>query len=141
MKSPPSGLFFGMNILFFDGTCGLCHRSLRLLNPMLHKESTLRFCPLDSERARKHLGPQAQSSPTVVYLKENQSYTKTAAILALASELRWPYRILVSLLKSIPRRLADAAYDWIAQRRKKFFPEACSLEDAKKLQHRIMMER
>ncbi len=114
-------------ILFFDGTCGLCDRSMRwLLKRDVH--GVLRFAPLQGTTASKLLGSGARQSATVVLWSHGKTWHRSEAVLkALAMLGGWP-GVLARVGAWIPMRLRDLVYDGVARNRKKWFGEtACTI--------------
>lgn len=82
------------DLVLYDGTCGLCARSVRWI--LRHeRDHELRFAPLQGEttqalRARHPEIPQ--SIDTVVYVRGDQVHVRSKAFLHLAGHLRAPWR-------------------------------------------------
>lgn len=127
-------------ILFFDGECGLCAKSVQfVLNHERDRE--LRFAALQSARGRAAaaaagLDPDAPS--TLLHLDaEGRATTRSAAAMEVARHLRLPWR-LVRVLRIVPTALRDRIYAFVAARRMRWFGSAdgCALvsrEDAERL--------
>ncbi|MEL6429425.1 MAG: DCC1-like thiol-disulfide oxidoreductase family protein [Planctomycetota bacterium] len=121
----------GGPVLFYDGECGLCARSVRFVLDH-ERDDTLRFAPLQSElgravAARAGLDPDTPS--TLVLLgADGEIAKKSTAALRLARHLRMPWR-LVRVGLVVPPFLRNAVYDFIAKRRMKWFggAESCAL--------------
>lgn len=116
-------------IVLFDGECGLCSRSVRLLG-RLDRRGVLWFAPLQGETART-LGVTAPGhrDGTVVVVREDggtvRRFERGDAVLELAEVLGWPWRAL-QVLRLVPRRLRDLAYDFVARRRRDWFGAAAA---------------
>ncbi len=112
-------------VVYYDGQCGLCGRLIALL---LSSErcAHYRFAPLQGETARRVLGPRAAEMPTVVLERKGRRYTRSGAALRILAGLGGGWRA-AALLLAVPRPLRDAAYDWVARRRRRWFggSEAC----------------
>jgi predicted DCC family thiol-disulfide oxidoreductase YuxK len=119
--------------LFYDGDCGLCHRTVRIL---LSEEANaderlrLRFAPLGGDAFENLLA----RSPTldratlpdsiVLELEDGRVLTRAAAALEIADRLGGLWRaigFLVSAGGLVPMRALDAAYDVVAENRKRLF--------------------
>lgn len=116
-------------IILFDGTCGFCDRTVRLLD-RLDTRDRLRFAPLDSEAAvhlfQKHDVPQSIDS--IVLVHESRARVHSDAAIGVARLLGFPWSLAV-VLKIIPRPIRDAAYRFIARHRYRLFGrvQACGL--------------
>lgn len=110
-------------IIFYDGDCGLCQRSIRWLATS-DRDHRLLFAPLNGKTYQQYFSTPAQME-TVIYLKGKESFTKSSAILECLEDL--PKRKLYSfLLRLIPKIIRDFFYDLVAAGRHKltcpYFP-------------------
>lgn len=116
------------SVLFFDGVCNLCNRTVDFL--IRHdKKRVLRYAPLQGTSARELLDANAiQSLPSVVLLDKSGTYQRSTAVLRAVAKLGGPWR-LARLLLIIPVTVRDTIYDWIAKNRYKWFGkrESCRL--------------
>jgi len=118
-------------IVFYDGVCGLCDRSVRFLLQR-DRRATLRFAPLQGETARARPDLPAERRSVVFILRPNtpeeQIYFRSEAALRLLDHVGGGWRI-VSWLRLIPRPIRDAVYDFIASRRYRWFGkfDACRI--------------
>jgi len=107
------------NIVFFDGSCGLCQGSVKWLltheRPTAQAEKPVYFASLASSWAA-HL--PANLPDSIVYLEGNRVFTKSTAVFRLCTRLKWPWRFLY-YFRFVPLFIADAVYDQIAIWRKK----------------------
>lgn len=104
-------------ILFYDGECGLCQRSVSLLAKCDDKK-VLQFAPLNGSTYQTFFPKPAQMN-TVIYLEGKSTFQKSAAIIKCFHSLGGIYK-LVGVLKLIPRPIRDWLYDRIANNREKF---------------------
>lgn len=119
-------------VLLFDGECAFCNGCVRWL---LQHERRPRyyFAPLQSDVAapllEKHGIPEGELSSLVV-IDGSRMYLKSAAVLHLLRETRWPWRML-RILVLVPRVLRDAVYDFIGARRYHWWgrAESCVVAD------------
>lgn len=105
-------------MILFDGTCGLCARSVRFV--LRHdRQGHYRFASLQSGSAAELL---AGTDPpdSVVLLEHGAVYTRSTAALRIARGLSglWPLCYAFIL---VPRPLRDAVYRWVARRRTRWF--------------------
>jgi predicted DCC family thiol-disulfide oxidoreductase YuxK len=122
----------GQKIVFFDGVCILCNRSVDFLLKKDYKKR-LKFASLQSESATNFL-QQDQYHPfnedTIIFYDEGRFFTKSTAVLKIAGNLGFPYYAVV-ILFIIPRPLRDWVYDYIARNRIRWFGqrETCRVPD------------
>lgn len=109
-----------MNIVFYDGECGLCQRSIRLLIK-LDSHHKLFFAPLNGETYQKFFGSTPSPMNTVVFRSHSgMRFEKSEAFLELGNVLfpdQFCFKFIKTLVKLLPVRLRDALYDQIAKRR------------------------
>ena len=111
-------------IVFFDGECGICSRSVRLL-ARLDRREVLKFAPIQGETAAG-AGlevPDADGGTIVLMGEDGGRFERSDAVLELARALGWPWRA-VWVLRLVPRRRRDLAYDFVAKRRRSWFRPA-----------------
>jgi predicted DCC family thiol-disulfide oxidoreductase YuxK len=102
------------------------------------REGRLSFAPLQGETAREVFGrhPTATGDlSSVIYVRDFGSphetlYQRSDAAAGILRDLGGAYRWL-ALFRILPRALRDAAYDWIAAHRYRWFGklEACRLPE------------
>ncbi|MFP4068924.1 MAG: thiol-disulfide oxidoreductase DCC family protein [Opitutales bacterium] len=116
------------NILFYDGECGICQRSVRFLMKR-DRRRRLHFAPLQGETA-EGIVPEAYRNQlsTLVYRRADGSLSlrSTGALRALI-DAGGPWRLPARLALRLPRRFRDAAYDWVARNRGKLAIGGCRL--------------
>lgn len=121
-----------LQVIFFDGFCILCSRSVRFIY-RYDKKGQFRFSSIDSDQFRDiaFLLPEKLLVPDSVVLYLNgKIYTRSAAALRIAWRLRFPIPLLaVGFL--IPPFVRDGIYDLIARNRYKWFGkrESCYVPD------------
>lgn len=113
----------------FDGECLMCRRSIRWLAEHDRRDQ-LRFVRLQSPRGRE-LEARAGTTALATALVEadGRIHSRSDAVLHLFRALGGPFPPLAGLGRLIPRPLRDAAYDFIAARRHRWFGrgDACAL--------------
>jgi len=119
-------------ILFYDGTCGLCHGAV-LFALKRDKAGRFRFAPLQGETLAE-LTPEdvRVALPDSLVLREpdGRLFTRSSAVIALLQGLGPFWRMMGALLWIIPRPLRNLGYDLVAKVRHRFFKEpegACPL--------------
>jgi len=109
-------------ILFFDGHCALCHRSVRWL--IAHdSKAQLRFAPQTNKQVAKllqQLGLALPTSNSLWLLHQNKLYEYSDAVLYSLPFLKAPWRYLV-VLRFIPKAFRDIVYRWVAKNRYRWF--------------------
>ena len=109
-------------IVLFDGVCNLCHGTVRFL---LERDPTarFRFAPLQSEiggALLAHFGLDATAFDNVVLIDAEGAHARSDAALRCARVLGAPWS-WARALAVIPRPLRDAAYDFVARNRYRWF--------------------
>lgn len=117
-------------IVLFDGVCNLCHGTVRFL---LDRDpaARFRFAPLQSEvglALLAHFGLDPSVLDNVVLIDADGAHARSEAALRCARWLGAPWN-WVWVLRAIPRALLDAAYDFVARNRYRWFgkKDACPL--------------
>ncbi|HSU15293.1 thiol-disulfide oxidoreductase DCC family protein [Longimicrobium sp.] len=120
----------GGPLVLYDGTCGLCSRSVQLI--LRHdRRGRFRFAALQSDAGRAVLarhGLPADRLDTVVLVDGGRAFTKSRAALRIARGMDAPWPALWPLAL-VPRAVADFCYDRVARNRYRLFgrTEACML--------------
>ncbi len=110
-------------VLFYDGGCGLCHLSVRLLL-RLDRRGRLRFAPLGGETFTAALAGRAPSplpDSLVLLTPDGVLRVRSAAVRQALRLLGRPWSGLAAVARLLPRALADALYDGIARLRHRLF--------------------
>lgn len=116
-------------IVFYDGDCGLCDRSVKALIRM-DKGHRLRYATLQGETAVRLMGElEGEAGGWSIKLLDDKGLhdRSTAALRAIAHAGGVKKLALVGLL--IPRFVRDGVYRWIATNRYRWFGkvEQCML--------------
>ena len=116
-------------ILFYDGDCGFCNRSVTWILKN-EAQSVLFFASLQSgiaeEVLSKHL-PDFRSMETLILFHDGKVYTKSDAAFELIPFLKKRWR-LFSLFRWVPRFIRNGVYDWISKNRKRLASmQSCQL--------------
>ena len=118
------------DIIFFDGVCMLCNRSVRfIIKRDPHKHYL--FCSLESETAKARLGDQRDTLPdSIILQRDGKLYAESSAALRICQHLRAPWPFL-SICLVIPPFIRNALYRWVARNRYRWFGklEQCPLPD------------
>jgi predicted DCC family thiol-disulfide oxidoreductase YuxK len=133
MVTPPHVSAFTIEpmLVFFDGDCAMCHRSIRFLLRRSRVES-FRFVPLQSlantewENAiRTQLGHDLQTS--IVVWRNGEFLNRSRAVLAISVALGFPWN-LAAPMRLFPSALLDFGYGFVARNRRtgqKSFGQFC----------------
>lgn len=118
-------------LLLFDGSCVLCHRSVRFI--LRHEHSkVLRFAALESEtgRAQQNHYDIPPQTDAMILIENGHAYWGSDAALRLCRYLRYPWRMAYPL-RGLPGWMHRPLYRWIARHRYRWFgrDESCPLPD------------
>ena len=105
--------------VLYDGSCGLCHRSVRFLIAEDTAGTSFVYVP-----------QEGGGSTVIIETADGRTLTKTAAVIHLMHRLGGMWRVLAIPFALIPRPLRDAAYDLVARVRYRVFgktKEACPM--------------
>ena len=109
MNKPP--------VIIFDGICNLCCGWVQFLIRR-DKNARFRFASLQSQTGESILNSFNLSNKikTIVYLKDNQCFQESSAVLEILKDLGDAWKVFI-LLKLIPRTIRDTIYRLIARNR------------------------
>jgi predicted DCC family thiol-disulfide oxidoreductase YuxK len=105
--------------VLYDGSCGLCHRSVRLLIAEDVSGTSFVYVP-----------QEGGGSTVIVETADGRTLTHTAAVIHLLHRLGGFWRLTALVFTLVPRVLRDAAYDLVARVRYRIFgktKDACPL--------------
>lgn len=107
------------DLVFYDGGCGLCHRSVAFLARRDRDGTRFLFAPLGGDTATARLGG-GRFGPcpagTVVLLDERgRLLTRSDAVLRALVRLGGGWRLLAGAARLVPRPLRDGAYLAVAR--------------------------
>lgn len=109
-------------LIVFDGLCVLCSSSARFV--LRHdRHGRFRLTAAQStigQALYRHLGLSQADLDTFLLIEDGQAWFKSDAALRVAVRLGPPWSI-AALLRVMPPRLRDAAYDVIARNRYRIF--------------------
>jgi len=118
-------------VVFFDGECAFCSRSIRLL-ARLDRLDHIRLSPLQGPFAtEKGLGRYAsEADGSMVVFRESDGvvFTHSSGVLEMAMALGFPWN-LFAIFSLVPKSIRDGIYKWIAGNRYRWFgkADACQL--------------
>ncbi|MCG3127112.1 MAG: hypothetical protein CHACPFDD_01970 [Phycisphaerae bacterium] len=111
-------------ILFYDGDCGLCARSVRWC--LRHdRAGRLRYAPLQGATyAQLATADKPAQLESMVVVDAAGMHLRGDAVLALLAHVGGVWGVLAAVGRVIPRFVRDAAYRFIAARRLRWFGHA-----------------
>ena len=112
-----------MPVILFDGVCNLCERTVHFV-VRRDKNKKFRFASLQSEAAQQLLSRHEYAFDTlssVLLIVDDKMYRKSRAALQIVRHLDGAWPAIYYLLFWIPKFVADPVYDFIANRRYKWF--------------------
>ena len=111
-------------ILFYDGHCGLCHRTVLFVLKHDRSGDAFRFAPLQGETflARVPAERRAGLPDSVVVLKaDGKLLVRSDAVIHILRRLGGGWGTLAEILWIFPRALRDAVYNVVARVRYRVF--------------------
>lgn len=114
----------GVERVFYDGACGLCHRAVRFLLAEDRAGSAFKFAPLGGFTFEETV-PSSQRNglpdSLVVATSDNRLLVKSDAWLHILARLGGAWRLLSIAFGFAPKAMLDYAYDFVAGIRYKVF--------------------
>ena len=111
----------GQCILFFDGVCGLCSRSVDFVLAR-DRQELFQFAPLQGETARQLLSPaDVNDLNSMVLMIEGHPFRKSSAAVRVLWRLGFGWQVLGTLAWLVPLPLRNLIYDLIARNRYRLF--------------------
>lgn len=107
-------------ILFFDGECGLCARSVRWCLEHDHR-GVLRFAPLQGETYESLPIPdKPRGMETMVLFEDGRLFERSEAWIRAMRALGGVWGAIGAAARIVPRPIRDGVYRLIAARRDRF---------------------
>ena len=120
---PSSTALSGGPVVFFDGQCHLCARSVQFIIRR-DRAGKFRFASLQSEAGKTAIqaATTAGNPPpdSLILWEDGQYYTAAAAALRIASQLDGGWKLLAGF-RILPRFLRENLYRLVARHRYKWF--------------------
>jgi predicted DCC family thiol-disulfide oxidoreductase YuxK len=119
--------------LFYDGSCGLCHRAVRFVLAEDREGTAVRFAPLGGETFEGRLAPEVRAGlpdSLVLLTDDGRVLVRSTAARHLMARLGGLWRLVAAAIGLVPVRLVDALYDGIARIRYRLFAkpkDACPI--------------
>lgn len=114
----------GVQTVFYDGSCALCHGAVRFLLAEDVEPARFRLAPLGGDvfDARVPLEERVRLPDSLVLVDDRgQVHTRSDAVVRILDDIGGLWRPLAFLLDAMPRALRDAGYDLVASRRYAWF--------------------
>jgi predicted DCC family thiol-disulfide oxidoreductase YuxK len=119
----------GVPLVLYDGTCGLCARSVQWI--LRHeRDHELRFAPLQGETAAAMRAkfPQIPTSlESVVFIDGERAHMRSKAFLHMARHFRAPWR-WIHAMRWFPGFILDLGYRVVAALRYKIWGKVDSCD-------------
>ncbi len=113
------------DLVLYDGSCGLCHRSVAFLARRDRDGTRFVFAPLGGETAAARLAETTaapfQGGTVVVRTVDGRLLLRSDAVLHALVRLGGSWRVLARGLALVPRPLRDGAYSLVARIRGRLF--------------------
>jgi len=120
--------------IFFDGTCGLCHRFVYFILCKMKREVFI-FTSQESPIFFEKTGLKANESDSIVVCIEekNQCFYKGEAVRLILMQLKQPWKWAAFVLYCLPLPFLNVCYDCTAKFRHAFFKkkQSCPLVPGK----------
>jgi predicted DCC family thiol-disulfide oxidoreductase YuxK len=109
--------------IFYDGHCGLCQRSVRLILAEDATGTAFRFAPLQGETFASLPEKEREALPMsmVVQTESGTLLTRSAGVLHILRRLGGVWRLVAGVLVLVPARWRDRLYDGVAHIRHRVF--------------------
>ncbi len=109
-------------IIFYDGSCGLCHAMVRF-TAKRDRAAWFGYAPLggDTFRAARVQSPADLANSVLLQTSSGEFLTRSAAVLHVLRRLGGGWRALGVVLGVLPRPLLDAGYRAVARVRRNLF--------------------
>jgi predicted DCC family thiol-disulfide oxidoreductase YuxK len=110
--------------LFYDGSCGLCHRAVRFVLAEDRTSSALRVAPLGGEAFEREVPAGARAGlpdSLLVVRADGTRLVRSAAVLYVGERMGGLWRMFALAVRAVPTRVRDLAYDGVARVRQRLF--------------------
>jgi len=116
----------GVDRIFYDGHCGLCHHTVLFVLRHDPAGACFRFAPLESETFRREIDEATRArlpSSVIVQSTDGRLFTRSSAVAYILRKLGGGWALLGTLLWLIPKPLRDLGYILVASVRRHLFAQ------------------
>lgn len=109
-------------IIFFDGVCNLCNRSVQFIIKK-DKKKQFRFASLQGKTGQEFLKKfnlPADNFNSFILAEGDHIYTGSTGVLRMLKKLGSGWQLFYAFI-IIPKFIRNAAYNWIARNRYKWY--------------------
>ena len=120
-------------LIFYDGYCGLCHRSVKRVLRADASGELFEFAPLQGDYIKQRLDEAQRAAlpnSIVVECADGTLLTRSSAVIHILERLGGWHRALGRTMRLIPRPVRDLGYRAVAAVRHKLFArpsDACPM--------------
>ncbi|HKQ64911.1 MAG TPA: DCC1-like thiol-disulfide oxidoreductase family protein [Methylomirabilota bacterium] len=110
--------------LFYDGSCGLCHRAVRFVLAEDRTGTAFRVAPLGGDAFEREVPAGARAGlpdSLLIVRADGTRLVRSTAVLYVAERMGGLWRVLALVARVVPARLRDLAYDGVARVRHRLF--------------------
>jgi predicted DCC family thiol-disulfide oxidoreductase YuxK len=109
-------------IIFFDGVCNLCNRSVQFIIKK-DKKKQFRFASLQGNAGQELLKKfklPADNFNSFILAEGDQIYTRSTGVLRMLKKLGGGWQLFYGFI-IVPKFIRNAVYNWIARNRYKWY--------------------
>ena len=110
--------------LLLDGECVLCNKFATFMHSKLRNKRAVEFLGIQSDDGQAIIltfSDDIQKMDTVYAITSESVKTKSSAVIHCLSLMSFPYWVLSVIIWLFPKFIREAAYDFVAKRRKSIF--------------------
>ena len=110
--------------IFYDGSCGFCHRWIRFVLAVDKHGDAFRFAPRTGKTFSAMISAEIRTElpPSIVVLvRDGRVLTRSAAVLHIFKRLGRPWKTLAVAGSIVPASLRDLVYGVVARIRHRIF--------------------
>ncbi len=111
-------------VVFYDGSCGMCHRTVRFLIDEDPEGRLFRFAPIGGETFLSRIDEATRRGlpdSVAVLEPDGRLATRSDAVIRLLDALGGRHTRRARLLRALPRPLRDLLYDGVAVVRRRLW--------------------